>query len=77
MSKNPEKKYNRSERILSLLTKLSKSKMQVKDLADFYGVNAGRIYEDLKILERWVNLKKTKSFYWIEHPPQKSVYQLK
>ena len=65
--------YNRSERILSLLTKLSKSKMRVKDLANFYGVDASRVYADLKILRKWTNLKKTKSFYWIEPHPQKSV----
>ena len=54
-------------RILSIVKRLQKSKpIKVRDLADFYDVNITRIYDDLKIIEDFYDLKKDKGSYWIE-----------
>ena len=54
-------------RILSIVKRLQKSKpIKVRDLAEFYDVDITRIYDDLKIIEDFYNLKKDKGSYWIE-----------
>ena len=55
-------------RILSLIERLQKTKygIRVRELADFYGVNMTRIYEDLKVIEDFYELKKDRGSYWIE-----------
>ena len=55
-------------RILSLVERLQKSTrgFRVRDLADFYDVDITRIYEDLKIIKDFYDLKKNKGAYWIE-----------
>ena len=54
-------------RILSLIERLQKSDgIKVRDLAEFYDVDITRIYDDLKIIEDFCDLKKDKGSYWIE-----------
>jgi len=55
-------------RILSLIERLQKTTygIRVRELADFYGVNMTRIYEDLKVIKDFYELKKDKGSYWIE-----------
>ena len=54
-------------RILDIVERLQKSKgIRVRDLADFYGVDITRIYEDLKIIKDFYPLEKDKGSYWIE-----------
>lgn len=54
-------------RILSLIERLQKSDgIKVRDLADFYDVDITRIYEDLKIIKDFCELKKDRGSYWIE-----------
>ena len=55
-------------RILKIIERLKKSSkgIKVRDLAEFYGVDITRIYEDLKIIKDFYELKKDKGSYWIE-----------
>ena len=55
-------------RILSIIERLQKSQpIKVRDLAAFYDVDITRIYEDLKIIKDFYELKKKDNgFYWIE-----------
>ena len=54
-------------RILSIVKLLQKSRgIRVRDLAEFYDVDITRIYDDLKIIEDFYDLKKNKGSYWIE-----------
>ena len=54
-------------RILRIIERLKKSKgIRVRDLAEFYGVDITRIYEDLKIIRDFYDLKKDRGSYWIE-----------
>ncbi|MXY28612.1 WYL domain-containing protein [Candidatus Poribacteria bacterium] len=55
-------------RILSLIERLQKTTygVRVRELADFYGVNMTRIYEDLKVIGDFYELKKDRGSYWIE-----------
>ena len=54
-------------RILNIIGRLKKSKgIRVRDLAEFYGVDITRIYEDLKIIRDFYDLKKDRGSYWIE-----------
>ena len=54
-------------RILGIVERLQKSNgIRVRDLADFYDVDITRIYEDLKIIKDYYDLKKDKGSYWIE-----------
>ena len=56
-------------RILSIIERLQKSSgrgIRVRDLAAFYDVDITRIYEDLKVIEDFYDLKKDKGAYWIE-----------
>lgn len=54
-------------RILKIIERLQKSSgIRVRDLAKFYDVDITRIYDDLKIIEDFYNLKKDKGSYWIE-----------
>ena len=54
-------------RILSIIERLQKlGGIRVRDLAEFYDVDITRIYDDLKIIEDFYNLKKDKGCYWIE-----------
>ena len=55
-------------RILNIIERLKKSSrgIRVRDLADFYGVDITRIYEDLKIIRDFCDLKKDRGSYWIE-----------
>ena len=58
-------------RILSIIERLQKSRdIRVRELAEFYDVDITRIYDDLKIIEDFYDLKKNKGSYWIEpvHP---------
>ena len=58
-------------RILSIIERLQKaSSIRVRDLAEFYDVDITRIYDDLKIIEDFYDLKRDKGTYWIEpvHP---------
>ena len=54
-------------RILSLIERLQKSDgIKVRDLATFYDVDITRIYDDLKIIREFHDLKKDRGDYWIE-----------
>ncbi len=55
-------------RILSLIDRLEKTKygIRVRDLAEHYEVDKTRIYEDLKVIEDFYELKKDKGSYRIE-----------
>ena len=56
-------------RILGIIERLQKSRgrgIRVRDLASSYEVDITRIYEDLKIIRDFYDLKKDKGFYWIE-----------
>ena len=54
-------------RILSIVERLKKvGGVRVRDLAEFYGVDITRIYEDLKIIKDFYDLKKDRGSYWIE-----------
>ena len=54
-------------RILDIIERLQKSRgIRVRDLADFYGVDITRIYEDLKIIKDFYKLEKDRGSYWIE-----------
>lgn len=58
-------------RILKIIESLQKSDgIRVRNLADFYGVDITRIYEDLKIIKDFYPVKKKHALYWIEqeHP---------
>ena len=58
-------------RILGIVERLQKSNgIRVRDLANFYEVDMTRIYDDLKIIKDFYELKKDKGSYWIEpvHP---------
>ncbi len=63
--------YNNSRkqlrRILSLAKHLkSANGLKVKDLADFYAVDMTRIYDDLKVLKDFYEVKKEGTLYSIE-----------
>ena len=56
-------------RILKIIERLKKSRgrgIRVCYLAEFYGVDITRIYEDLKIIRDFYDLKKDRGSYWIE-----------
>jgi predicted DNA-binding transcriptional regulator YafY len=54
-------------RILSIIERLQKARsIRVRDLADFYDVDITRIYDDLKIIEDFYDLKRDRGDYWIE-----------
>ena len=54
-------------RILKIIERLQKSNgIKVRDLSDFYDVDITRIYEDLKIIKDFYELKKDGGYYWIE-----------
>ncbi|MCG9131541.1 WYL domain-containing protein [Candidatus Poribacteria bacterium] len=54
-------------RILSIVKRLQKSRgIRVRELVDFYDVDITRIYEDLKIIKEFYDLKKDKGDYSIE-----------
>ena len=54
-------------RILKIIERLQKSNgIRVRYLADFYDVDITRIYEDLKVIKDFYELKKDKGSYWIE-----------
>ena len=54
-------------RILKIIERLKKSRgIRVRDMAGFYGVDITRIYEDLKIIRDFYDLKKDRGSYWIE-----------
>ena len=55
-------------RILSIIERLQKSTkgIRVRELAGFYDVNITRIYEDLKIIKDFYDLRKDKGSYSIE-----------
>ncbi len=57
-------------RILGIIERLQKVQrsrgIKVRDLAEFYGVDMTRIYEDLKIIRDFYDLKKDRGSYWIE-----------
>ena len=54
-------------RILKIIERLKKARgIRVRDLADFYGVDITRIYEDLKVIRDFYDLKKDRGAYWIE-----------
>ena len=54
-------------RILSLIERLQKTdRIKVRDLAEFYDVDITRIYDDLKIIREFHDLKKDRGDYWIE-----------
>ncbi len=54
-------------RIFNIIDRLQKSNgIKVRDMADFYDVDITRIYEDLKIIKDFYELKKNKGDYWIE-----------
>ena len=54
-------------RILSIIERLQKAGgIRVRDLVDFYDVDITRIYDDLKIIEDFYDLKNDKGSYWIE-----------
>lgn len=55
-------------RILSLIERLQKTTygIKVRDLAEFYDVDVTRIYEDLKVIKDFCELKKDGGSYWIE-----------
>ena len=54
-------------RILRIIARLQKTDgIKVRDLAAFYDVDITRIYEDLKIIREFYDLKKDRGDYWIE-----------
>ena len=54
-------------RILSIVNRLQKSNgIRVRDLADFYDVDITRIYEDLKVLKDFYEVKSHRGDYWID-----------
>ena len=54
-------------RILSIIEHLQKAGgIRVRDLAGLYDVDITRIYNDLKIIKEFRDLKKDKGDYWIE-----------
>ena len=54
-------------RILSIIDRLQKSRgIRVRDLVDHYDVDITRIYEDLKIIKEFYDLKRDKGSYSIE-----------
>ncbi len=54
-------------RILSIIERLQKvGGIRVRDLAEFHDVDITRIYDDLKIIEDFYDLKKDKGSYWID-----------
>lgn len=54
-------------RILRMVERLQKSNgIRVKDLAYHYEVDASRIYDDLKIITEFYELKNDRGSYWIE-----------
>ena len=61
------KQVRRILKIIERLQKVQKSRgIRVRDLAEFYGVDITRIYEDLKIIRDFYDLKKDRGSYWIE-----------
>lgn len=58
-------------RIFKIIEQLQRAGgIKVRELADFYGVDITRIYEDLKIIKGFYEVKKKHALYWIEqeHP---------
>ena len=54
-------------RILRIIKRLQQTDgIRVRDLAEFYDVDITRIYDDLKIIKDFYNLKRDKGSYWIE-----------
>ncbi|MDE0556782.1 MAG: hypothetical protein OXI24_21430, partial [Candidatus Poribacteria bacterium] len=55
-------------RILSLIDRLEKTTrgIKVRELARLYDVDMTRIYEDLKVIGDFYELKKDRGSYWIE-----------
>ena len=54
-------------RILSIIDRLQKKRcIRVRDLAEFYDVDITRIYDDLKVVEDFYDLKRDGGDYWIE-----------
>ena len=54
-------------RIFSIIERLQKTDgITVRALADFYDVDMTRIYEDLKIIKDFYELKRDKGSYWID-----------
>ena len=55
-------------RILSLIERLQKSTrgIRVRDMADFYDIDITRIYEDLKVLKDFYEVKSHRGDYWID-----------
>ena len=54
-------------RILSIIDRLQKTGgITVRDLARFYDIDITRIYDDLKIIKEFYDLKKDRGAYWIE-----------
>ena len=55
-------------RILSIIERLQKARgIRVRDLADFYDVDITRIYEDLKIIKDFYDLKRDKGTIGLSH----------
>ena len=51
---------------MSIINRLQKARsIRVRDLVDFYDVDITRIYDDLKIIEDFYELKRDKGDYWI------------
>ena len=54
-------------RILSIIERLQKAGgIRIRELANFYDVDITRIYDDLKIIGNFYEVKKDKGTYWIE-----------
>lgn len=55
-------------RILDLIRTLENTSTgkRVADLAQLYGVDQSRIYDDLKILKEFYDIQKSNSLYWIK-----------
>ena len=54
-------------RILSIIDRLQKADgITVRSLASFYDIDITRIYDDLKIIKDFYDLKKDRGSYWIE-----------
>ena len=55
-------------RIMKIIERLQKTRagIRVRDLADLYEVDVTRIYEDLKIIKDFYELKSERALYWIE-----------
>ena len=54
-------------RILSIVERLQKARsrgIRVRDLAEFYDVDITRIYDDLKVIEDFYDLKRDGGDYW-------------